>query len=189
MTCESSRPIDAPRLVLLIPALTYLLSYVYLAVYHHRWNLWSTVVHESGRYTLLENTFYASHFFGHLPVVVTAALLFAGSWLCMAPPGSVEASGRVRAVLAGSLALLLLVSAAISIAHFGGEDTLSFLLQRKQQPELYVEGGSWNLHLPSTMLQFLLIPVVVWLGRRSSARRSCGPVGAWPLCWRRRPRQ
>jgi hypothetical protein len=75
------------------------------------------------------------------------------------------------------LAVVLGASMVISVVHFGAEDTASFVLQQKQQPDLYVEGGSWNLHLPSTMLQFLLIPVAVWLVRRVFDR---------PVQWSRR---
>ena len=79
-----------PRLLLLLPAAVYLVSYADLALYHGRAWLWSTVVHESGRYTLLETTFYASHFLGHVPVLLTVALLVAGSWQSMSPPPSTE---------------------------------------------------------------------------------------------------
>jgi hypothetical protein len=158
-------PID-PKYLLLIPVCVYLLSYLYLALYHQHWNVWPVVVHESGRYTLLETTFYASHFIGHIPVLLTVALLMAGSWLAMTPDGSPGMSVGQTAVAGVLLAVVLGASAVISVVHFGVEDTFSFILQRKQQPDLYVEGGSWNLHLPSTMLQFLLIPVVVWMARR-----------------------
>jgi hypothetical protein len=170
------RPTD-PRLLLTVPVLSYLLSYLYLALYHQQWNLWPVVIHESGRYTLLETTLYASHFIGHIPVLMTVALLMAGSWLSLAPAGSTPIPSRHLVLAMVSLAGLLAASLAISVSHFGAEDTLSFILQRKQQPDLYVEGGSWNLHLPSTMLQFLLIPVVVWLARRLFGR---------PVQWSRR---
>ena len=172
-----------PRLLLAIPVASYALSYCYLAGYHARFNLWPVVVHEGGRLTLLENTFYASHFLGHLPVLVTIALLFAGCWLSMSPAPR-ESSVLARRWLAVALGLLLAASAAISFVHFGNDDTLGFLLQQQQRPDLVTEGGSWNLHLPSTMLQFGLIPVVVWVTRRifqrpvEWSRRGLGLVAA-----------
>jgi hypothetical protein len=153
-----------PRLLLAIPIATYGLSYLYLAGSHGRLDLWSVVVHESGRLTLLESTFYASHFLGHTPVLITIALLFGGCWLSMSPLLRTRSALTTRS-LAGALAVLIATAAVISVWHFGVEDTVSFVLQRKQRPDLYTEGGSWNLHLPSTMLQFLLIPVVVWGAR------------------------
>ena len=165
-----------PRLLLLLPAAVYLASYADLALYHGRAWLWSTVVHESGRYTLLETTFYASHFLGHLPVLLTLALIAAGSWRSMSPP-SAPPCRRGRRLVVAVLGVLVAGSLAVAIGHFGLADTLSFILQRRQRPDLDVAGGSWRLHLPSTLLQFALIPVVVWLARQAFAR---------PVEWSRR---
>ena len=159
----------SPWLLLLIPASVYLASYAYLGLYHGRAWLWSTVVHESGRYTLLETTFYASHFLGHVPVLVTLAVTAAGSWLWLSPVPPVR-SRRLTTAVAAGLLLLLVGSAAVAVGHFGGEDTAAFVLQQRQRPDLDVEGGSWNLHLPSTLIQLALIPVAVWLARRLWAR-------------------
>ena len=165
-----------PRLLLLLPAAVYLVSYADLALYHGRAWLWSTVVHESGRYTLLETTFYASHFLGHVPVLLTIALLAAGSWRSMSPP-SLSPVRRGRALAVAGLGLLVAGSLALAIGHFGLDDTLAFILQRRQRPDDVVAGGSWNLHLPSTLLQLALIPVAVFLARVAFAR---------PVVWSRR---
>ncbi len=181
------RDAGGSRLLLLVPVVTYVVSYLFLACYHGQMNLWHTVVHESGRLTLLENIFYASHFLGHVPVLVTISLVFAGSWLSMAPVAPNGSPLPVRRLVA-AIGLLLVVSATISIWHFGSEDTVSFLLQQKQRPDLYTQGGSWNLHLPSTMLQLLLIPVVVWVARRAFgrpvewSRRGLGLLAAAVVC-------
>jgi hypothetical protein len=164
-----------PRLLLLLPAAVYLASYAYLALYHGRAWLWSTPVHESGRYTLLETTFYASHFLGHVPVLLTIALLAAGSWRSMSPPSS-PPFGRGRQLAVAGLGLLVAGSLALAIGYFGLDDTLAFILQRRQRPGDVVAGGSWNLHLPSTLLQFALIPVAVYLTRSAFAR---------PVVWSR----
>ena len=160
--------------MLLVPVLTYLLSYLWLAVYHGTPMLWNVVVHENGRHTLLETTFYASHFFGHVPVLTVLALLFAAAYVAMAGDRTpTMARGGVLTVGA-ALGGLLLLAAVLSVIHFGVDETLSFALQRRQRPDLDTAGGSWKLHLPSTMLQFALIPVAVWM-----ARRLCGRSVAW----------
>ena len=164
------RKVDAAWLLLLVPLMTYLLSYLVMAAYHQRLWLGTTVIHESGRLTLLETTFYASHFLGHTPVLVTIAFLFAGFWLTMTPAPEPVISGRWTLLVAALMGLLLVIALVIGIGHFGFDDTFDFLRQRKQRPDLLVEGGSWNLHLPSTMLQFLLIPVTVWVVRRLFGR-------------------
>jgi hypothetical protein len=165
---------DQPRLLLLVPLLSYLLSYIWLAIYHGSPLLWNTVIHESGRYTLLETTFYASHFLGHVPVLTVLAFVFAGAYAAMAGDQMPISSLRAGLTAGGLLAGLLLVSLAIGFFHFGAEDTFSFLRQIKQRPDLYTAGGSWKLHLPSTVLQLALIPIVVW-----SARRLCDRPVAW----------
>jgi hypothetical protein len=173
---ERRAGITDPRLLLLLPAAVYLTSYAYLALDHGRAWLWSTPVHESGRYSLLETTFYASHFLGHVPVLLTVVLLAAGSWRSMSPP-SLSPVRRGRALAVAGLGLLVSGSLALAIGHFGLDDTLAFILQRRQRPDDIVAGGSWNLHLPSTLLQFALIPVAVFLARLAFAR---------PVVWSRR---
>ncbi|MEX0598088.1 MAG: hypothetical protein WD512_16490 [Candidatus Paceibacterota bacterium] len=41
---------------------------------------------------------------------------------------------------------------------FGYQDTVAYISQKRQQASGYIAGGSWNLHLPSTFMMFLLIP-------------------------------
>lgn len=159
-----------PRVLLAVPAAAYLLSYLELAVYHRTAWLWDTVVHENGRYTLLETTLYASHFLGHVPVLLTISLAAAGSWRAMSPPVATAPSRRRTVALATALIVLLVGSAVLAVTHFGADDTLAFVRQLRQRPDLDVRGGSWNLHLGSTMLQLALIPGVVWLVRRLWAR-------------------
>jgi len=55
-------------------------------------------------------------------------------------------------------------------SFFGYEDTFAFIAQKKQSVKIYTEGGSWNLHLPSTMLLFLLIPVYTYIVKRTFGR-------------------
>lgn len=174
MTAPNRARLD-PLWLLLVPVATYILSYAWLAAYHRRAQLLGTIVHESGRYTLLETVLYASHFLGHVPVQVVAALLLVGSFACLGGTAVVE---RRAIRLSAATALLLLAGAALlGIVHFGADDTLAFIGQQKQQPDLYVEGGAWNLHLPSTLLLFALTPVYVAVVRRLLGR---------PVRWSRR---
>jgi hypothetical protein len=153
----------SPKLLLLLPLIAYGASYLYLAFYHKKLNLFGTVVHEGGRYTLLEDMFYASHFLGHIPVHTVIALLFAGTFLCLwgdSVPKYTKGSVRKLALL---LLLFLAASFFLSLAFFGWEDTSAYILQKKQGVEIYEKGGSWNLHLPSTATLFLFLPVYLTL--------------------------
>jgi hypothetical protein len=149
--------------LLCIPAAAYVLSYVYLAVYHRRFWLLSTVVHEGGEYTLLETILYASHFIGHIPVITTLAFLFVGSSFSISTGRYDEQRGVKIGLLASCLVLFVLISFLISFQLFGVHDTLIYLGQGKQSLVTYGEGGSWNLHLPSTILLFLLVPVYIYV--------------------------
>lgn len=150
-----------PRLLAAVPCLTLAVSYGILAAEHGRLWLWGTVVHESGRYTLLETTFYASHFLGHIPVYLVLAALLAGSWSMLAGGDQRPPSRRLLVGLGAALVVLLATSAAIAVSWFGADDTLRFVLQQRQRAAGAEPGGSWALHLPSTELQLALIPLVV----------------------------
>jgi hypothetical protein len=148
--------------LLWLPASVYLVSYAYLAFYHGRLNLLDTPVHEGGLYTFLQTLLYASHFLGHIPVHTALALYFVGVYLCLSPRPAGADIVRSRWPLIFLLANFLLACAAISLIAFGIDDTMAFILQQKQSARHFGLGGSWNLHLPSTLLQLALIPVFIF---------------------------
>lgn len=152
----------SPYLLLSIPAFTYLLSYIYLSLYHRQLFLFNTVIHEGGSYTLLQTIFYSSHFLGHIPVHTVLALVFVGVYLSLGSPA--VKSNAVKKMLIISLLLFIFIASAfyLSYKEFGYEDTWSFLAQKKQSVNNYEDGGSWNLHLPSTMIFFVFIPVYIF---------------------------
>lgn len=146
------------ELLLLVPLATYLVSYLCLALYHRKVYLFDTVIHEGGAYTLLQTVLYASHFLGHVPVHTVYALIFTGTYLCLAAPSKAgDEASRLRRS-ASALGFFILAAIAVSLAWFGVDDTLAFVLQEKQNMTVYTRGGSWNLHLPSTMLMPFAIP-------------------------------
>lgn len=160
------------NILLFIPVCTYLFSYIYLAWYHSRFNLLTTVVHESGKFTLTEDILYASHFLGHIPVHTMLAFLFTG--FCLSLTGDVRPfvfSKPHRRRVQASLGLFLALSLAGSIVFFGFDDTAAFILQQKQSEQRSGGGGSWNLHLPSSMLLFCFIPVYLAVIFRLAGRR------------------
>ncbi len=149
-----------PALLALLPLATYVVSYAYLAWYHDTLFLFGTIVHESGRYTLLENTFYAPHFLGHIPVLLTLSLLMVGSYRWFTPDPA-PPSRRDLGLAISALVLLVGVSLVFSLTHWGSSQTWEFILQERQRPDLLVPGGSWLLHLPSTLSLILGLPLTV----------------------------
>jgi len=160
-----------PLYVLLgLPATVYAASYIYLAFYHGQAVIINTVVHEGGLYTFLQTILYASHFLGHIPVHTVLALYFVGVYMCLTPHFYESRLHLSRWPFVFLLVNFLLASVAISLIGFGLEDTMAFILQQKQNVRHYTAGGSWNLHLPSTLLQLALIPVFIFAVRLFFAR-------------------
>jgi hypothetical protein len=150
----------------LVPLFTYGLSYVYLAWYHHKIFLFCTVIHEGGGYTFLQTLFYASHFLGHVPMLTVLACLFTGSMLCLASPEKDDRFRQSAPMMFSAILLFLGGSMILSGMIFGRADTWAFISQQKQSVVTYGQGGSWNLHLPSTFMQFFLMPVYVYVVRK-----------------------
>jgi hypothetical protein len=64
------------------------------------------------------------------------------------------------------LLFFITCSLFLSLLIFGAEETFSFISQQKQNPRVYIQGGSWNLHLPSSHLLIFLIPVYLFVIRK-----------------------
>jgi len=150
------------KLLLLLPICTYLISYVYLAIYHKNIILLSTIIHEGGLYNFIETLLYASHFLGHIPVHIVIALYFVGVYYCMSDEVNRISFKNYSIIISIVLVIFLIFTWILSIKWFGFEDTLDFILQKKQSVVTFEEGGSWNLHLPSTIMQIFLIPVYIF---------------------------
>lgn len=151
------------RLLIVLPLLTYIASYSYLAYYHGKLFIFNTTIHEGGTYTLLHTIFYASHFLGHIPVLTVLAFLFVGSYLCLTNVPAHSYQKMSTYLLSAFIMLLLCASLFLSLSVFGFEDTFAFIAQQKQGVNIYEQGGSWNLHLPSTILLLFFMPVYIFI--------------------------
>ena len=167
------------RYLLWIPAVVYALSYLYLAWYHRQINIITTIIHEGGVYTFIDTVFYASHCLGHIPVHTTVALFLTGSYWCLTDKSWLPEDQLLQNRYLVLMVLLFLVATTIvSIQIFGVDDTRDYICQRKQSLVVMGNGGSWNLHLPSTMMLFVFVPPYTYLIKRSCRRRaSFNPSG------------
>lgn len=163
-------PAQYTTLLITLPFLTYAASYMYLALYHGRAVLFNTVVHEGGTYSLLQTVFYASHFLGHVPVHVVLAFFFTGCYMCLSGDVPARWPKKKKQMLSAVLVIFLISTAVLSVTVFGYEDTFSFITQKKQGVGIYRDGGAWNLHLPSTVLLFVFIPVYIYVVKRICGR-------------------
>ena len=148
-----------PKLILAVPFGVYLASYFYLAAYHGRVWIFGTPIHEGGTYTLLQTIGYASHFLGHIPSLSVIALMFTGAMRTFRTPSEKWETNSKLVLI--SLAVFLMLSWFISLKLFGSDDTLAYILQRRQAMGNDVKGGAWNLHLPSTLSLLILLPLYV----------------------------
>lgn len=147
---------QSPLWLLSVPLATYVASYMYLALFHSKFWLWNTVVHEGGTLTLFQTTFYASHFLGHIPSLTIIAFLLA-SWYKVLTPHEKRYRISMKWL---SVAFAFTVFCFIySLWQFGQQETLSYLLLNQQSVTRSELGGSYLLHLPSTLTLVILTPL------------------------------
>jgi len=147
-----------PRWLLAVPLVTYLISYLYLAFYHGKLWLWNTIVHEGGTLTLFQTTFYASHFLGHIPSLTIIAF-FLASWYKVLVPSKELFRFNLKWLF---IALpFSVVCFFYSLWQFGKDETLSYLFLSQQSVIRTEPGGSYLLHLPSTLSLVILIPLFI----------------------------
>ena len=146
------------QILLALPLLYFLISYVYLAWWHGKVFLWNTLIHENGRLTVAGSLFYYDHFVACVPMVTVFALSTAGgAVLTNRVPASIGAA--YAGFLAGGLlliAFLLVVTASfLSVRAVGWQRTLDYALQRIERDGVMSKGGNWN------QLQLSNIPIAL----------------------------
>jgi len=165
------------RIYLCVPLLILVSSYAWLAIAHRRVALLDVVVHESGRYTLLDTVFYFGHFLREVPIDVgTALFLLAGftaySGFSVRAPAH---DGRPRllalACLAGALALMGIGFAAAAWRD-GAASAVHDLLQFRTRDDLSQYGSHWRFHLLSSLWIGIAAPLMVLPLGLGSGRRA-----------------
>jgi len=145
------------------PIVAYLISYLYLAHYHGSLLLFNVVIHENGKYSLLQTIFYASHFLGHIPVHTVLAFIFMGYFLGLTGKSRNPYPPETSKKLAWVLMVFLVLSLILSLVLFGARETFNFIAGRTQGRGVVGDGGSWDLHLPSLALLIFFVPVYLYL--------------------------
>ena len=151
------------NILIAVPIVTYLVSYLYLAHYHGSLLLFNVIIHENGKYSLLQTMFYASHFLGHIPVITVLAFIFMGYFLGLTGKIRNPYPAETNKKLAWVLVVFLVLSLILSLALFGSTETFDFIAGRTQGRGVTGEGGPWDLHLPSLTLLIFFIPVYLYL--------------------------
>lgn len=137
---------------LALPLITLLTSYLALAFFHGTFWLGNVVVHESGRYTLLETIFYTRHFMRELPMCVMTAAALAIALYRYTPLSPIGGSTRNRVAsycrisYLGALSVLLL-STWSALEQQGLHNTLLDVLQYRTRDNVIRFGSHWQYHL------------------------------------------
>lgn len=145
-------------------------SYAYLAVLHGRWNLFSVVIHENGKYTLGETIFYFRHFIREIPPTMLIALAAVAAFTLHSPAlaqVSAHPANLHRAARRFGLGLLLLLAVTLGIAVYqqGGRETLVDLLQFRTRDDRAEYGTHWQYHLLHLLDSILFCLAGAWIVR------------------------
>lgn len=160
-------------LLLALPLLYGLTAYVYLAVWHGKPWLLTTLIHENGRLTLAESLLYYDHFLACVPMIFFFTLCAAGGFALGAPPLAGVIPARARSVALNVLLpipLFLGIIFAASVLKAGMQRTLDYSLQWIERDGVLSPGGSWNqLQLSNLPIALGTIAAAFALGRSWSA--------------------
>jgi hypothetical protein len=144
--------------LLALPITYFMISYGYLAWWHHKIFLWNVMIHENGRLTLLGSLFYFDHFVACVPATTVFALCAAGGVALagQAPSGiNLHRTAFVAIFLLVSAALLVLVTFVASTYTVGWQRTMDYAFQWIERDGIMSKGGNWN------QLQLSNLPIIL----------------------------
>ncbi len=161
--------------LLMVPILVLLVSYLFLAWEHSQLDLWNVVVHENGVYTLAQSIFYFNHFIREIPVNVMTAFSIAASFYLFTP---VVPDDRVRTRRLGNYLkiFIFIIPAAAGIAAVTQTDLRTFLLdlgQFKTRDTSALYGSHWHSHFCHVLWMFFAA------GAASCAYREVSGMGCF----------
>ena len=142
-------------LVVGIPVLVWIISYLYLASYYKKWNLMDVKTHESGRYSLSGTIFYFNHFVREIIIDTFFVLSIFFTLSILRPSFSTTQAINPVLVLASFLAIVFIGS----IWKVGFRNTLLDFFQFRELDTVVSYGSHWQMHFLSSlalMLMFVL---------------------------------
>ena len=163
-----------------LPAFVMACAYAYLSVRHNTLWVFDTVVHENGRYTLLETIFYFGHFMWEVPIKALYALFLVGLFYWLGPtrkdqtdpPVAPVSAGAVRFSLGVVVAMLLVSFAAAAYAVGLKETLIGFLQYRTSELRPVQFGSHWHNHFLSNIVLFTTSALFVQLYRQDMGNRG-----------------
>lgn len=156
-----------------IPAVLLIGAYIHMAFRYQSFWLFNTIVHERGKYTLLEVIFYFRHFIWELPMKTIYAFLLVGSFFYFGNPRSDNKSAPAglipyhNIVISGLLVLIVGGLAFYMTANiYGLHEALSGLFQsRTSELRPLVVGSHWRNHFLSNIVLYTTSITIILLYR------------------------
>jgi hypothetical protein len=149
-------------------------AYLQMCIFYEKLWLFDTVVHERGKYTLLQVIFYFRHFLWEVPIKLVYSLFVVGAFYYYGKPVTTIDKSRTSdvpvkgMVISGVFALgLVLYSIFMAGSEIGFKDALMGLMQYRTHELRPLEFGShWRNHFLSNIVLFCTSVVFILLYRR-----------------------
>ncbi len=156
-----------------IPSFLLISAYLYMTVFYHKLWLFNTVVHENGKYTLLEVIFYFKHFNWEMPIKILYAVFIVGTFYYYGNPLETKRKVLARSnsskwILISLVSVLTIMSVTTisNVIQDGFKETVLGFFQYKTTDARPPEFGShWRNHFLSNIVLFSVTAVVIMLYR------------------------
>lgn len=150
------------KICLFIPFILLLGAYIYMAFFYQRLWLFDTIVHENGKYTLLETILYFRHFSWEMPGKAVYCFFVVGAFFYYGNARSQRYGTCKVNVPSGGAAIsaliafgIVAIAVFITIRKYGFEETFIGLLQhRTSELRSPMVGSHWRNHFLSNIVLF-----------------------------------
>ena len=156
-----------------VPAVLLISAYLYMTTYYQKLWLFNTIVHENGKYTLLEVIFYFKHFSWEMLIKTVYAFFIVGAFYYYGNPSSSnknvsvpEISSRWIAVSLVFVVVLFITTIASTVKQSDIHETLlGFFQYRTSELRPPVFGSHWRNHFLSNIVLLSATSAVILLYR------------------------
>jgi len=156
-----------------IPAFLLAGAYLYMAFFYQKLWLFDTIVHENGRYTLLEVILYFRHFSWEMPGKAVYSIFIVGVFYYYGNPVATGGMHHGRYVPKNSIYLsgvlaggIIIITTLITVSNYGIEETLHGYFQyRTSEIKPLVFGSHWRNHFLSNIVLFFASAFLICLYR------------------------
>ncbi len=171
---RKSHSLSVPLIVCFaIPAVLIIGAYLYMTTYYQKLWLFNTIVHENGKYTLLEVIFYFRHFSWEMLIKTVYAFFTVGAFYFYGNPLSrnrkvsgLEIPSTWIALALLFVVVLLTTTVAATVKESGISETLlGFFQYKTAETRPLVFGSHWRNHFISNIVLLSSTSAIILLYR------------------------